>query len=218
MYKNGFCPSAEDGTPLACPDAYGALIGTSACCALILVLISFMPPKMIRKIFPPIVTGPTVMLIGVSLIQSGFEDWLGGSGSCMSRPTSGAYMLCPSVGSPHALPWGSAEYIGLGFSVFVTILICERLGSPIMKSSAVVIGLLVGCIIAAACGYFDPSGINAVSSSDFSENYIKSTKEKYVRLILLSGTSSVIHLGAHLQTPSLRASGLTHARRIHHHR
>jgi xanthine/uracil permease len=167
MYKNGFCPSAEDGTPLACPDAYGALIGTSACCALILVLISFMPPKMIQKIFPPIVTGPTVMLIGVSLIQSGFEDWLGGSGSCSSRPTSGAYMLCPNVGAPHALPWGSAEYIGLGFSVFVTILICERFGSPIMKSSAVVIGLLVGCIIAAACGYFDPSGITAVSSSNF---------------------------------------------------
>jgi hypothetical protein len=28
--------------------------------------------------------------------------------------------------------------------------------------------LLVGCIIAAACGYFDPSGINAVSSSNIS--------------------------------------------------
>jgi hypothetical protein len=39
-----------------------------------------------------------------------------------------------------------------------------------------------------------------------------------VRLILLSGTSGVIHLGAHLQAPSLRASRLTHARRIHHHR
>ncbi len=29
-----------------------------------------------------------------------------------------------------------------------------------MKSTAVVIGLLVGCIIAAACGYFDRSGID----------------------------------------------------------
>ncbi|OBT70196.1 hypothetical protein VE03_00128 [Pseudogymnoascus sp. 23342-1-I1] len=167
MYKNGFCPSAEDGTPLACPDAYGALIGTSACCALILVLISFMPAKMIQKVFPPIVTGPTVMLIGISLIQSGFNGWLGGSGSCMSRPESGPYMLCPSVDAPHALPWGSPEFVGLGFSVFVTILICERVGSPIMKSSSVVIGLLVGCIIAAACGYFDRSGIDAAPVASF---------------------------------------------------
>lgn len=165
MYKNGFCPSAEDGTPLPCPDAYGALVGTSACCALILVMISFMPAKMIQKVFPPIVTGPTVMLIGVSLIQSGFNGWLGGSGMCMSRPESGPYVNCPSVDAPHALPWGSAEFVGLGFSVFVTILICERLGSPIMKSSSVIIGLLVGCIIAAACGYFDRSGIDAVSLS-----------------------------------------------------
>ncbi|KFY73436.1 hypothetical protein V499_06492 [Pseudogymnoascus sp. VKM F-103] len=167
MYKNGFCPSAEDGTPLPCPDAYGALVGTSACCALILVLISFMPAKMIQNVFPPIVTGPTVMLIGVSLIQSGFNGWLGGAGMCMSRPESGLFMYCPTVNAPHALPWGSAEFVGLGFSVFVTILICERLGSPIMKSSSVIIGLLVGCIIAAACGYFDRSGIDAAPVASF---------------------------------------------------
>ncbi|KFY01975.1 hypothetical protein V490_00705 [Pseudogymnoascus sp. VKM F-3557] len=167
MYKNGFCPSAEDGTPLPCPDAYGALVGTSACCALILVLISFMPAKMIQKVFPPIVTGPTVMLIGVSLIQSGFHGWLGGSGLCMSRPESGPYVNCPSVDAPHALPFGSAEFVGLGFSVFVTIIICERIGSPIMKSSSVIIGLLVGCIIAAACGYFDRSGIDVAPAASF---------------------------------------------------
>ncbi|PQE28990.1 purine permease protein [Rutstroemia sp. NJR-2017a BBW] len=64
--------------------------------------------------------------------------------------------------APHPLPWGSAEFIGLGFSVFITIIICERFGSPIMKSLAVVIGLLIGCIIAAACGYFDSSSITAI--------------------------------------------------------
>jgi hypothetical protein len=51
------------------------------------------------------VTGPTVMLIGVSLIQSGFADWAGGSGSCMARPETGMYSVCPSLGAPHALPW-----------------------------------------------------------------------------------------------------------------
>lgn len=167
MYNNGFCPTADDGTKLPCPDAYGALLGTSACCALIEVLLSFMPPAAIKKIFPPIVTGPTVMLIGASLLQSGFEGWAGGSGSCMSRPETGLYSKCPTVNAPHALPWGSAEFIGLGFSVFVTILICERFGAPIMKSCAVIIGLLVGCIIAAACGYFDRSGIDEVSSHHY---------------------------------------------------
>ncbi|TQB68318.1 hypothetical protein MPDQ_003603 [Monascus purpureus] len=167
MYENGFCKMAEDGTKLPCPDAYGALLGTSACCALIEVLIAFMPPAVIKKIFPPIVTGPTVMLIGVSLLQTGFEQWAGGSSDCMSRPSEGDFALCPHVGAPHALPWGSPEFIGLGFSVFVTILICERLGAPIMKSCAVIIGLLVGCIIAAACGYFDGSIVGEAPVASF---------------------------------------------------
>lgn len=34
---------------------------------------------------------------------------------------------------------------------------------PIMKSTSVVVGLLVGCIIAACTNYFDNTGINAVS-------------------------------------------------------
>ena len=167
MYATGFCPSDADGNPLPCPDGYGALISTSCVCALLEILMSFTPPRILKKIFPPIVTGPTVMLIGVSLISSGFENWAGGSGSCQSRPESGLYSLCPNINAPHALPWGSAEFIGLGFLVFVSIIFTERFGSPIMKSCSVVIGLLVGCIVAAACGYFDRSGIDAAPVANF---------------------------------------------------
>lgn len=167
MYANGYCPSDADGNPLPCPKGYGALIGTSCCCALLEVLMSFTSPRFLKKLFPPLVTGPTVMLIGVSLVSSGFEDWAGGSGSCMSRPETGIYRLCPDISAPHALPWGSAEFIGLGFLVFLTIILCERFGSPIMKSCAVVIGLLVGCIVAAACGYFDRSGIDSAPAASF---------------------------------------------------
>ncbi|KAG9764274.1 Xanthine/uracil permease, partial [Aureobasidium melanogenum] len=167
MYATGFCPSDADGNHLPCPDGYGALIATSCVCALLEILMSFTPPKTLKKIFPPIVTGPTVMLIGISLISSGFQDWAGGSGSCSSRPESGIYRLCPTIDAPHALPWGSAEFVGLGFLVFVSIILTERFGSPIMKSCAVIIGLLVGCIVAAACGYFDRSGIDAAPVANF---------------------------------------------------
>ncbi|KIW15855.1 hypothetical protein PV08_05905 [Exophiala spinifera] len=167
MYDNGFCPVAEDGTKLPCPDAYGALIGTCAVCALTEIALSFLPPHVLKKIFPPIVTGPTVMLIGVSLIESGFQNWAGGSGLCSSRPEDGFFQLCPNIAAPHALPWGSAEFVGLGFLVFITIILCERFGSPIMKSTSVILGLLTGCIVAAACGYFDRSGIDSAPAASF---------------------------------------------------
>jgi uracil-xanthine permease len=167
MYATGYCPSDSAGNPLPCPKGYGSLLGTQCVCALIEILMSFTSPKVLKKIFPPLVTGPTVTLIGISLVQSGFQDWAGGSGTCDTRPDSGLFSLCPEVGAPHAMPWGSASFIGLGFLVFLTIILCERFGSPIMKSCAVVIGLLVGCIVAAACGYFDDSGIKSAKAASF---------------------------------------------------
>lgn len=167
MYANGYCPSAPDGSRLPCPHGYGAVLGTAALCALLEIGLSFAPAKVLKRFFPPLVTGPTVMLIGVSLISSGFENWAGGAGTCAGRPTTGDYQLCPSNNAPMAAPWGSAQFIGLGFLVFVTIIFVERFGAPIMKSCAVVIGLLVGCIVAAACGYFDNSGINSAPAASF---------------------------------------------------
>lgn len=167
MYANGYCPVDSNGNKLPCPEGYGALIGTCALCALIEMAIAFLPPKALQRVFPPVVTGPTVMMIGVHLIQSGFQDWAGGSGTCNTLPDDGFYRLCPNIDAPHALRWGSAEFIGLGFLVFLTIILCERFGSPIMKSTSVIIGLLVGCIVAAACGYFDDSGIKSAPVVSF---------------------------------------------------
>lgn len=52
-------------------------------------------------------------------------------------PDTGYYSLCPNVDAPHALRWGSAEFIGLGFSVFATIVLVENFGSSFMKSAQV---------------------------------------------------------------------------------
>ncbi len=49
----------------------------------------------------------------------------------------------------------------------MTILIFERFGSPIMKSASVIGGLLVGCIIAAACGYFGSAGVESAPVASF---------------------------------------------------
>lgn len=167
MYASGFCPSNADGTPAPCPDAYGALLGTAALCALLEIFLAFLPPKVILRIFPPIVTGPTVMLIGVNLVGSGFTNWAGGTGPCSNASPAPFFAKCPNINAPNALPWGSPEYLGLGFSVFVTIFICERFGAPLMQSAAIFIGLAVGCIIAAATGYFDGSGITSAPAVSF---------------------------------------------------
>lgn len=58
--------------------AYGRFLGVGMVGTFITVAISFMPPKAIRRVFPPMVSGVTIILIGVALITAGFEDWGGG--------------------------------------------------------------------------------------------------------------------------------------------
>ena len=96
--------------------ANGAVLGTAAVCSLHLIVISFLPPRIMLRVFPPIVTGPTVMLIGINLIGSGFKDWAGGSGPCADANPAEFFAACPNVAAPHALPWGSPEYLGRLFS------------------------------------------------------------------------------------------------------
>ena len=195
---------------MPCPEAYGAVLGTACVCALLEIALSFLPPRALRKLFPPIVTGPTVMLIGIHLIETGFLNWGGGSGPCNARP-DGFFAMCPNILAPKPLPWGSAEFLGLGFSVFVTIILCERFGSPIMKSTSVVIGLLTGCIIAAATGYFDKSGIDAVSwpNQDYSI-YLGHITDDYI------GPSCKLHVGEDVPAYRLRPSSSANVGCIHH--
>lgn len=66
------------------------------------------------QLFPPLITGSILLCIGLSLMSSGITNWAGGSG-CESGG------LCPNASAPHAAPWGSPRLVGLGFSVWVSI-------------------------------------------------------------------------------------------------
>ncbi|KAI9467195.1 xanthine/uracil permease [Lactarius psammicola] len=172
MYSDGTCPTitALDGTTSRgpCPDAYGKVLGTSLIASFLEIFMSFVPPRILQRIFPPMVTGTVILLIGASLVgSSGIPNWGGGSNPCSSRPSSGFFQLCPNIAAPRPLPWGSPEFIGLGFLSFVSILLVELFGSPFLKNVSIIVGLAVGCIVAGATGYIDSSSIKSAPSITF---------------------------------------------------
>ena len=59
--------------------AWGKMLGTLCFCALVPMFISMLSYKRIKSLFPPIVVGPVIMLIGIALIGVGFGDWGGGT-------------------------------------------------------------------------------------------------------------------------------------------
>jgi uracil-xanthine permease len=172
LYADGTCPSttAADGTVTrgSCPDAYGMLLGTSLICSFLEIFISFVPTRKLQRVFPPLVTGVVVLMIGASLIgESGIPNWGGGANDCQSRPSSGIFQLCPTTLAPRPLPWGSPEFIGLGFLSFMAIVLTEIFGSPFLKNASIIVGLVVGCIVAGAAGYMDDSTIKSAPGITF---------------------------------------------------
>ncbi|CAO2650805.1 Nn.00g091020.m01.CDS01 [Neocucurbitaria sp. VM-36] len=157
-YNNGTCPVAADGTQLPCPHAWGAFLGTMLCTVLIQIAMSLVSPRFLNKLFPKIVTGTLLLLVGVYLIGNGMQNWAGSS-NCNGG--DGFYALCPNTAAPNPLPWAHPKLIGLGFSVFFTIVVVEQFGAPIMKSASVLFGLGVGCAISGATGYWSRENIDS---------------------------------------------------------
>ena len=66
-----------------------------------------------------------------------------------------SYTKCATSGQV-VLPFGAAEYVGLGFCVFLFLIITEIFGSPFIRNCQVAIALIIGFIIAAASSYTPP--------------------------------------------------------------
>lgn len=147
-------------------EAYGKMLGTSMICALLEVLFSLFPGKYIQKIFPPVVSAVTVTLIGVALTGVGMKYW-GGGVVCADMIWKEHSQVVDLVGDtvsalPSAectgngkvvLPYGSPEYIGLGFSVLCFLVFIELFGSVFMKNCNIMLALLFGYMVAGLTNY-----------------------------------------------------------------
>lgn len=103
------------------------------------ILGAFIRP--LRKFFPPIVTGTVLLAIGLSLIPTGVKYFAGGVG---------------------AKDFGSAQNLLLGTLVVVIILVIKQFTKGITSISAILIGLVVGYLVAIPMGKVD---FNAVKNA-----------------------------------------------------
>ena len=115
--------------------AYGAIMGASIIGGIFESVLGFFL-KPLRKFFPPVVTGTVVLSIGLSLISVGINSFGGGNS---------------------AKDFGSMENLLLALFVLVVILIFKHWTTGFLSSSAILIGILGGYLIAAATGIMIPA-------------------------------------------------------------
>eukprot|EP00873_Tetraselmis_striata_P014342 jgi/Tetstr1/434606/TSEL_023697.t1 len=160
---------------LSWQQAYGGVVGALMTSSLIGLGMAALPPKALRRLLPPVVSGTTVVLIGTSLADSALQYW--GGGILCSRfvqiPAGGCQVVNPATGAFEAstncymapgtypcsgngdvkLPFGSLEYLGFGFATLVIVILVEMFGSPFFRSASGVTALLGGFAFAACFTY-----------------------------------------------------------------
>eukprot|EP00746_Dinoflagellata_sp_MGD_P153325 gnl/MRDRNA2_/MRDRNA2_84190_c0_seq1.p1 gnl/MRDRNA2_/MRDRNA2_84190_c0~~gnl/MRDRNA2_/MRDRNA2_84190_c0_seq1.p1 ORF type:complete len:693 (+),score=143.43 gnl/MRDRNA2_/MRDRNA2_84190_c0_seq1:234-2081(+) len=157
-----------------CPEAgmkgYGKFLGTCMVAALFEIIIAMLPPRLIKKIFPPVVTGTAVMLIGGGLIGAGIK-YMGGGVFCADNNESkqAAFGFGPQLCNENGdvvLGFGSPEYVGLAFSVILFTTFLQFVGSPFMKSTSLFWGLIFGMIVSGAASYTAVAGDKTLCSAE----------------------------------------------------
>ena len=158
--------------------AYGAMLGTSMLCCLSELFFSFLPVAYIKRLFPPLITSITVVLLGIALVGTGMKYW-GGGVVCAEmgwKIHSQIVNYDPPLSLPPPSPfcsngetslyYGTAAYVGLGFSVLCSLVVIEMFGSVFMKNCNVIIALCIGYIIAAVTNY---NGLRYVTNDNIVE-------------------------------------------------
>ncbi|MFK4292089.1 xanthine permease [Bacillus sp. RC240] len=131
-------PMIAIGKQYGVSSIYGAIIAAG----LFVVIFAKLFGRLV-KLFPPVVTGSVVTVIGVTLVPAAINDMAGGVGS---------------------KDFGSLENLALAFGVLLFIIIMYRFFDGFIRSISILLGLLFGTIVAAFMGKVS---LQAVGEADW---------------------------------------------------
>ena len=114
------------------------IIGATILGSIVEIVLSFFI-KPLMKLFPPLVTGTVVCLIGLTLIPVSM-DW--------------------AAGGVGAADYGSLRNVVIAMTVLVITLLLNRYGKGMVSTASVLIGMVVGYIICIPFGMVDFSLVN----------------------------------------------------------
>ncbi|WP_159991495.1 nucleobase:cation symporter-2 family protein [Pelistega ratti] len=114
------------------------ILGASLVGSFVMIIGSFFMPY-IRKLFPPIVTGTVVMMIGLSLIPVAV-DWFAG-------------------GQRGDANYATPENLMMATFVLVIVVVLVQWGKGIFSAAAIVIGMMTGYVLCLALGWVNFEGV-----------------------------------------------------------
>mgnify|MGYP003576760568 CR=1 FL=1 len=101
-------------------------------------------------LFPPVVTGTVITLIGISLLRVGI-NWAAGGQPTTKQVIDGVLQDAPN------LAYGDLDNLAIAGLVLVVILLLTKYGRGLIANTAVLLGIVAGTLVAMALGkvHFD---------------------------------------------------------------
>ncbi|MGR6899593.1 nucleobase:cation symporter-2 family protein [Rummeliibacillus sp. TYF-LIM-RU47] len=150
----------------------GSIYGAVITSGLIIVLISGFFGKLV-KFFPPVVTGSVVTIIGITLIPVAINNAGGGQG---------------------AADFGSASNITLAFGTLLAIILLYRFTNGFFRSIAILIGLVLGTIVAGFMGKVDFTPVKEAAWGQIVTPFYFATPEFHVVPIITMTLVALVSL------------------------
>jgi NCS2 family nucleobase:cation symporter-2 len=124
---------------------YGAVISAGVFAVLVAPFMGRLLP-----LFPPVVTGTIILVIGITLMRVGI-NWAGGGLPTLTKVVDGAAGAFPNPN------YGQLEGLGIALFVLAVILGLIRWFSGFIANVAVLLGIIAGAVLAALLGvmHFD---------------------------------------------------------------
>jgi NCS2 family nucleobase:cation symporter-2 len=124
---------------------YGAVIAAGVFALVVAPVVGRLLP-----LFPPVVTGTIILVIGISLMRVGI-NWAGGGLPTLPKVIDGVSYAAPNPG------YGQLQGLGIALFVLLVILGLIRWGSGFLANVAVLLGIIAGAVLASALGvmHFD---------------------------------------------------------------
>src|SRR5271166_2823635 len=119
---------------------YGSVIAAGVFAVLVAPFMGRLLP-----LFPPVVTGTIIIVIGIALMRIGI-NWAGGGLPTLTKVVDGVPGAFPNPG------YGQLEGLGIALFVLLVILGLIRWFSGFIANVAVLLGIIAGAILASILG------------------------------------------------------------------
>ena len=134
---------------------YGSVISAGIFGIIVAPFISRLLP-----LFPPVVTGTIILVIGISLMRVAI-NWAGGGLPTLMKVVDGVPGQFPNPG------YAQMQGLGIAFFVLIVILGLIRFGTGFVANVSVLLGIIAGAVLAALLGLMKFTKVGTASWFDF---------------------------------------------------